>query len=81
VIKARKLIDAHPPAQARGGLFANGFESGVARFYTLGSGFAHGYKWAMDYVKTGESETFRMIADGIAAAVGMPECAEAPYEG
>jgi hypothetical protein len=34
----------------------------------------------MDYVKIGELETFRMVADGIAAAVGIAECAEALYE-
>ncbi len=80
VTKAGKWIDAHPPAHDRRGLFGNGFESGVERFYTLGSGFVHGYKWAMDYVQTGELETFRMVADGLAAAVGMAECAVALYE-
>jgi hypothetical protein len=80
VIKVGKWINAHPPAHDPGGLFANGFESGVERFYTLGSGFVHGFKWAMDYVKLGELETFRMIADGLAAAVGMAECAVALYE-
>lgn len=79
VTKAGKWIDAHSPAHDQG-LFANGFEAGVERFYTLGSGFVHGYKWAMDYVQTGELETFRMVADGLAAAVGMAECAVALYE-
>ena len=64
----------------RAGYSAVGFESGVERFYTLGSGFVHGFKWAMDYVQTGELETFRMVADGLAAAVGMAECAVALYE-
>jgi hypothetical protein len=68
-----------PPAHDRGGLFANDFEGGVERFYVLGSGFVHGYKWAMDYIKS-EVETFAMLADGLAAAVGMAECAVALYE-
>lgn len=79
VTKAGKWIDAHPPAHDLSGLFANGFEVGVERFYTLGSGFVHGFKWAADYVK-GEVDTFRMVADGLAAAVGMAECAVALYE-
>jgi hypothetical protein len=33
----------------------------------------------MDYV-FGEIETFGMVADGLAAAVGMAECAVALYE-
>jgi hypothetical protein len=80
VTKAGKWIDAHLPAHDQSGLFDVGFESGVERFYMLGSGFVHGYKWAMDYVQTGEIETFRMVADGLAAAVGMAECAVALYE-
>jgi hypothetical protein len=77
--KAGQWIDVHPPAHDQGGLFADDFGSAVDRFYTLGSGFVHGYKWAMDYVK-GELNTFAMVADGLAAAVGMTECAVALYE-
>ncbi|WP_234790008.1 hypothetical protein [Mycolicibacterium fortuitum] len=79
VTKAGKWIDANPPAHDQG-MFGSGFEAGVERFYALGSGFVHGFKWAMDYVQTGELETFRMVADGLAAAVGMAECAVALYE-
>lgn len=52
----------------------------ATRFYRLGSGFVHGYKWAIDYVQTGELEIFRMVAEGIGVAVGMAECAVALYE-
>lgn len=79
VIKAGKWVDANRPTHDPGGLFDNGFEAGVERFYILGSGFVHGYKWAADYVKD-ELDTFRMVADGFAAAVGMAECAVALYE-
>lgn len=44
VVKAGKWIDDHPPAHDRSGLFANSFQTGVERFYALGSGFVHGYK-------------------------------------
>ena len=80
VAKAGKWVDEHAPAHDDGELCGNGFELGVSRFYIVGSGFVHGYKWAMDYVQTGELETFRMVADGLGAAVGMVECAVALYE-
>jgi hypothetical protein len=79
VEQAGRWIDEHQPSHDQGGLFGYGFQAGVKRFYSLGSGFAHGYKWAMDYVK-GEIETFGMVADGLAAGVGMAECAVALYE-
>ncbi|MGH3958528.1 hypothetical protein [Mycobacterium sp.] len=77
--EAGKWIDQHPPAHDRE-LYANGFAHGASRTYTLASGVLHGFKWAMDYVQAGELETFRMVADGLAAAVGMAECAVALYE-
>lgn len=75
--KAANWIDTHPPAHDIEGAFGAKFETGVERFYSLGSGFVHGYKWAMDYVLLGELEMFRMVADGLAAAVGIAECAVA----
>jgi PAS domain-containing protein len=77
--EAGKWIDQHPPAHDRE-LYANGFAHGVSRFYTLGSAIIHGYKWPMDYVQKSEQATFGMVADGLAAAVGMAECAVALYE-
>ncbi|BDX32480.1 hypothetical protein TUM20985_30270 [Mycobacterium antarcticum] len=79
VTSAGKWVDSHPPVHDHGGLFRDGFASAVDRFYTLGSGFVHGYKWAMDYVKR-ELDSFAMVADGLGAAVGMAECAVALYE-
>jgi hypothetical protein len=52
----------------------------ATRFYRVGSGFVHGYKRAIDYVQVGELEIFRMVAEGLGAAVGMAECAVALYE-
>lgn len=77
--KAGKWIEANRPPHDPNGLFRNEFQSGVERFYTLGSGFVHGFKWAADYVH-GELDTFAMVADGLAAAVGVAECAVALYE-
>jgi hypothetical protein len=77
--EAGKWIDQHPPAHDNE-LYANGFAHGVSRFYTLGSAIIHGYKWPIDYVQQSERVTFGMVADGLAAAVGMAECAVALYE-
>ena len=38
----------------------------------------HGYKWAVDYA--GGMRLFGMIADSLAAAINMTECAVALYE-
>ena len=75
---AGNWIDENAPLHDGAGLFGD-FERGVERFYVLGSGFVHGLKWAADYVK-GELNTFGMVADGLAAAVGMAECAVALFE-
>jgi hypothetical protein len=77
--EAGKWIDQHPPAHDRE-LYANGFAHGVSRFYTLGSAIIHGYKWPIDYVQKSERVIFGMIDDGLAAAVGMAECAVALFE-
>jgi hypothetical protein len=77
--EAGKWIEQHLPAHDPE-LYANGFAHGVSRVYTLGSAIMHGYKWPMDYVQGSEQVVFGMIADGLAAAVGMAECAVALYE-
>lgn len=46
--------------------------------YSRGSSFVHRYKWAVDYVPG--VKVFGMIADSLAAAIFMTECAVAPYE-
>lgn len=77
--EAGKWINQHPPAHDRE-LYANDFSHGVSRFYTLGSAIIHGFKWPTDYVQNNEQATFGMVADGLAAAVGMAECAVTLYE-
>jgi hypothetical protein len=72
VTKHRPAHDPEP--------YGDPFVEAATRFYRLGSGFVHGYKWALDYVQTAELETFRMAAEGLGVAVGLAECAVALYE-
>jgi hypothetical protein len=71
-------VDEHPPAHDTGELAANGLEGGAKVSYSWGSSFVHGYKWAVDYVPG--VRLFGMIADSLAAAIFMTECAVALYE-
>jgi hypothetical protein len=71
-------VDKHPPAHDSGELAANGLEGGAKASYSWGSSFVHGYKWAVDYVPG--VRLFPMIADSLAAAIFMTECAVALYE-
>ncbi|WP_102144584.1 hypothetical protein [Mycobacterium hubeiense] len=49
---------------------------GAKSFYSLGSGFVHGYKWAIDYVDFGDdSALIEMTLDAFGAALRMTECA------
>lgn len=76
---AAQWISDNPPAH-NPEPYDDCFADAATRFYRLGSGFVHGYKWAMDYVQTGELETYRMAAEGLGIAAGMAECAVALYE-
>jgi hypothetical protein len=76
---AAEWITKHRPAHDPEP-YGDRFVEVATRFYRVGSGFVHGYKWAMDYVQTGELEIFRMVAEGLGVAVGMAECAVALYE-
>ena len=51
---------------------------GAKSVYSWGSSLVHGYKWAVDYA--GGMRWFGMIADSLAAAINMTECAVALYE-
>jgi hypothetical protein len=52
---------------------------GAERFYTVGSSFVHGYKWMTAYIGT-EGDVLAQLADSLAAALIMTECAVALYE-
>jgi hypothetical protein len=79
VTAAAQWISEHPPAHDPEP-YNDDFAHVATRFYRLGSGFVHAYKWAMDYVQNGDLETFKMAAEGLAIAVGTAECAIALYE-
>lgn len=73
-------IDKNPPRHVTDadGL-RYGMSIGAERFYTVGSSFVHGYKWMTAYLGT-EEDVLAQLADSLAAAVVMTECAVALYE-
>lgn len=75
---AAQWVDTHIPAHDTGELADLGLEDGARTFYSYGSSFVHGYFWMKDYARNGR--LFGMIADSLAAAVNMTECAVALYE-
>lgn len=75
---AAQWVDGHLPAHDTGELAVNGLEQGSRVFYSYGSSFVHGYSWMTDYAR-GE-KLFGFVADGLAAALHMTECAVCLYE-
>ena len=73
-------IDKNPPPHITNadGL-RYGMSIGAERFYTVGSSFVHGYKWMTAYIGT-EEDVLAQLADSLAAALIMTECAVALYE-
>lgn len=73
-------IDKHPPPHitVADGL-RYGMSIGAERFYAVGSSFVHGYKWLTAYVRT-EKDVLAQLADSLAAALIMTECAVALFE-
>ena len=77
---AGEWIDKHPPPHitvADGMRY--GMSIGAERFYAVGSSFVHGYKWMTAYVGT-EEDVLAQLADSLAAALIMTECAAALFE-
>jgi hypothetical protein len=75
---AAEWVDAHVPTHDTGELANTHLATGAKRFYSTGSSFVHGYRWAVDYGRCGH--LLGMIADGLSAAVNMTECAVALFE-
>jgi hypothetical protein len=73
-------IDKHPPPHitVADGL-RYGMSIGAERFYVVGSSFVHGYKWMTSYIGT-EEDVLAQLADSLAAALIMTECAVALFE-
>jgi hypothetical protein len=78
VALAAQWVDEHTPPHDAGELANSSLLSGAKTFYSLASSLTHGYKWAVDYGRNGR--LLGMLADGLAAAVNMTECAVALYE-
>ena len=78
---AADWIRDHPPAPDPQ-LYNEHFPVVASRLYRVGSGFVHGYKWALNYVqkRNGDVDAHRMGAEAIGIAVGFAECAVALYE-
>ncbi len=73
-------IDKNPPphvTEADG--LVRGMATSAERFYAVGSGFVHGYKWMSAYLGT-EEDVLAQVADSLSAALIMTECAVALYE-
>lgn len=76
--EAARWVDQHVPTHDTGELREHGLEQGARSFYSYGSSFVHGYSWMSDYARGGV--LFGMVADGLAAALHMTECAVCLYE-
>jgi hypothetical protein len=77
-MQVSEWLAAYPPAHDTDGLTRR-LVYGGKRFYNLGSATVHGYKWMHEYV-TDDSDLFGMVADGLAAALILTECAVALFE-
>lgn len=78
IAEAAQWVDAHVPAHDTGEIAGGGLEEGARVFYSYGSSFVHGYSWMTDYARDGR--IFGMIADSLASAILMTECAVALFE-
>lgn len=78
ITAAAQWVDDHVPAHDTGEIAEHGLEEGARAFYSYGSSFVHGYYWMIDYAR--DARLFGMIADGLAAAIFMTECAVCLYE-
>jgi hypothetical protein len=76
--ESAQWVDAHVPAHDTGEIANNGLESGARSFYSYGSSFIHGYKWMTEYARGGT--VFALIADALAVALNMVECAVCLFE-
>lgn len=76
---AADWVDANRPRQPDPELDKVMFPRGAKSFYSLGSGFVHGFKWAVDYVED-DSDLIEMTLDAFGAALRMTECAVILFE-
>ena len=76
---AADWVDANRPRQPDPELDRVMLARGAKSFYSLGSGFVHGYKWAIDYVDD-DSDLMEMTLDAFGAALRMTQCAVILFE-
>jgi hypothetical protein len=76
--ESAQWVDVHVPAHDSGEIADRGLENAARSLYSNGSGFIHGYKWMVDYGRNGV--VFTMIADALAVALNMVECAVCLFE-
>ncbi|EON30822.1 hypothetical protein GTC6_20530, partial [Gordonia terrae C-6] len=81
VTDAADWIKAHVPPFDKGEIRDRDLTHGMKVAYNLGSGTTHGMKWLHEYIGSGrERNLLGMVADGLAAALAMSECAVALFE-
>lgn len=68
--------DAHLPETEE--IDAGWRERSARSFYSYGSSFIHGYRWMTDYSRDGT--VWSLLADALAVALNMTECAVCLYE-
>lgn len=83
--KAEAWVDTEHPRQPDPELDKIKVPRGAASFYSLGSGFVHGYKWLTEYINSdaaaaAECDILEITVDAFGAALRMTECAVALFE-
>ncbi len=79
VSDAADWTDEHWPRQPDPEIDKVMYPRGAKSFYSLGSGFVHGFKWATDYVDD-DTDLIEMTLDAFGAALRMTECAVILFE-
>ncbi|MGZ5392108.1 MAG: hypothetical protein ACXWD3_09755 [Mycobacterium sp.] len=72
-------MDEHLPREADPELDRIIHPRGAKSFYSLSSGFVHGFKWLTDYV-TDDSGLMEVTLDAFGNALRMTECAVSLFE-
>jgi hypothetical protein len=76
--ESAKWVDCHVPAHDTGEIAGHRLENSARSLYSYGSSFIHGYKWVTTYGRGGT--VFTLIADALAVALNMVECAVCLFE-
>ena len=77
--EAADWMEEHLPRQPDPELDKLIHPRGAKSFYQLGSGFVHGFKWLIDYVRD-DSDLLEVTLDAFGNALRMTECAVTLFE-